>query len=73
MPKLVLNSVIRPIGLTQGAWRHPDATPQRVLDLSYYQEYARISADGRGCTEIRPGAMELFGQGVVFDHGESKQ
>lgn len=44
--KLVLNSVIRAIGFTQGGWRHPDATPQRALDLSYYQEYARISERG---------------------------
>lgn len=45
-PKLLLNSVIRAIGFTQGAWRHPDATPERALDLSYYQEYARISEQG---------------------------
>ncbi|MGD1428786.1 LLM class flavin-dependent oxidoreductase [Mycolicibacterium septicum] len=46
MAELVLNSVIRPIGFTQGGWRHPDATPQRALDLSYYQEYARTSERG---------------------------
>ncbi|WP_319446403.1 MULTISPECIES: NtaA/DmoA family FMN-dependent monooxygenase [unclassified Mycobacterium] len=46
MSQLVLNSVIRAIGFTQGGWRHPDATPQRALDLSYYQEYARISERG---------------------------
>ena len=46
MPQLVLNSVIRAIGFTQGGWRHPDATPHRALDLSYYQEYASISEEG---------------------------
>jgi FMN-dependent oxidoreductase (nitrilotriacetate monooxygenase family) len=46
MSELVLNSVIRAIGFTQGAWRHPDATPQRALDLDYYQDYARISERG---------------------------
>ncbi|MCP3811624.1 hypothetical protein NLX62_04680, partial [Mycobacteriaceae bacterium Msp059] len=46
MAELVLNSVIRPIGFTQGGWRHPDATPQRALDLSYYQEYTRTSERG---------------------------
>lgn len=46
MPQLVLNSVIRAIGFTQGGWRHPDATPQRALDLDYYQEYAHISERG---------------------------
>lgn len=45
-PKLVLNSIIRPIGFTQGGWRHPEATPHRALDLSYYQEYAAISERG---------------------------
>lgn len=43
---LVLNSVIRAIGFTQGGWRHPTATPERALDLPYYQEYARISERG---------------------------
>lgn len=43
---LVLNSVIRPIGFTQGGWRHPDATPERALDLSFYQEYAQLSERG---------------------------
>jgi len=46
VPQLVLNSVIRAIGFTQGGWRHPDATPHRALDLSYYQEYASISEEG---------------------------
>ncbi|WP_051288738.1 LLM class flavin-dependent oxidoreductase [Mycobacterium sp. URHD0025] len=44
--KLVLNSVIRAIGFTQGGWRHPAATPQRALDLDYYQEYAQLSERG---------------------------
>lgn len=43
---LVLNSVIRAIGFTQGGWRHPDATPHRALDLAYYREYAEISERG---------------------------
>lgn len=43
---LVLNSVIRAIGFTQGGWRHPYATPERALDLSYYREYAEISERG---------------------------
>ncbi|MGH3641034.1 MAG: NtaA/DmoA family FMN-dependent monooxygenase [Mycobacterium sp.] len=46
MSKLVLNSVIRAIGFTQGGWRHPDASPERALDLDYYQEFARISERG---------------------------
>jgi N-acetyl-S-(2-succino)cysteine monooxygenase len=46
LPQLVLNSVIRAIGFTQGGWRHPDATPHRALDLGYYQEYATISEQG---------------------------
>ena len=46
MSKLILNSVVRAIGFTQGGWRHPDATPERALDLDYYQEYARISEAG---------------------------
>lgn len=46
MSKLVLNSVIRAIGFTQGGWRHADATPHRALDLDYYQEYARLSERG---------------------------
>ncbi|MET0453699.1 MAG: NtaA/DmoA family FMN-dependent monooxygenase [Mycobacterium sp.] len=45
-PKLVLNSVIRAIGFTQGGWRHPDATPHRALELDYYREYAEISERG---------------------------
>ncbi len=43
---LILNSVIRAIGFTQGGWRHPEATPERALDLTYYQEYAQISERG---------------------------
>ncbi len=43
---LVLNSIIRSIGFTQGAWRHPSATPERSLDLDYYQEIAAISERG---------------------------
>jgi N-acetyl-S-(2-succino)cysteine monooxygenase len=46
MPKLVLNSIIRAIGFTQGAWRHPDATPERAHDLDYYQEIAAVSERG---------------------------
>jgi FMN-dependent oxidoreductase (nitrilotriacetate monooxygenase family) len=46
MSKLVLNSIIRAIGFTQGGWRHPDARPERALDLDYYQEFARISEQG---------------------------
>ncbi|MGU3500560.1 NtaA/DmoA family FMN-dependent monooxygenase [Mycobacterium sp. C31M] len=43
---LILNSVIRAIGFTQGGWRHPEATPERALDLAYYQEYAQLSERG---------------------------
>ena len=46
MSKLVLNSIIRAIGFTQGGWRHPDATPERALDLDYYREIAAISERG---------------------------
>ncbi|MET0700397.1 MAG: NtaA/DmoA family FMN-dependent monooxygenase [Mycobacterium sp.] len=46
MSQLVLNSVIRAIGFTQGGWRHPDAVPERALDLDWYQEYAQISERG---------------------------
>jgi FMN-dependent oxidoreductase (nitrilotriacetate monooxygenase family) len=46
MSQMVLNSVIRAIGFTQGGWRHPDAVPERALNLDWYQEYARISERG---------------------------
>lgn len=46
MTKLILNSVIRPIGFTQGAWRHPSANPEGSLDLNYYREYAALSERG---------------------------
>ncbi|ASR01687.1 NtaA/DmoA family FMN-dependent monooxygenase [Gordonia rubripertincta] len=46
MPQLLLNSIIRPIGFTRGGWRHPDATPERALDLGYYQEIAATSERG---------------------------
>lgn len=46
MSKLILNSVIRAIGFTQGAWRHPSAQPDGALDLDYYRRYAETSEKG---------------------------
>ncbi|MDL9937799.1 NtaA/DmoA family FMN-dependent monooxygenase [Gordonia sp. ABSL1-1] len=47
MPQLLLNAIIRPIGFTRGGWRHPSATPERALDLDYYQEIATVAERGR--------------------------
>ncbi|UZF46686.1 LLM class flavin-dependent oxidoreductase [Rhodococcus rhodochrous] len=46
MSTLILNSVIRAIGFTQGGWRHPSAKPEGALDLDYYREYAALSERG---------------------------
>lgn len=46
MSKLILNSVVRPIGFTQGGWRHPSSRADGALDLDYYREYAELSERG---------------------------
>ena len=39
--RLALNLFIYPGGHHEAAWRHKDAAPERVLDISYYQELAQ--------------------------------
>ncbi|WP_072803587.1 NtaA/DmoA family FMN-dependent monooxygenase [Rhodococcoides yunnanense] len=46
MSTLVLNSVIRAIGFTQGAWRHSSSRADGALDLDFYRSYAEISERG---------------------------
>ena len=36
-----LNLFIYPNGHHEAAWRHPDAAPERVLDIGYYQDLAK--------------------------------
>jgi FMN-dependent oxidoreductase (nitrilotriacetate monooxygenase family) len=40
---LHLNLFIYPGGHHEAAWRHPDAAPERVLDIGYYQDLARAA------------------------------
>ena len=40
---LHLNLFIYPGGHHEAAWRHPDSAPERVLDIGYYQDLARVA------------------------------
>lgn len=39
--RLHLNLFIYPAGHHEAGWRHPDAAPERVLDITYYQALAQ--------------------------------
>ncbi|MFG3757091.1 LLM class flavin-dependent oxidoreductase, partial [Klebsiella pneumoniae] len=39
--RLVLNLFIYPGGHHEAAWRYKDSAPERVLDITYYQELAQ--------------------------------
>ena len=36
-----LNLFIYPAGHHEAGWRYRDSSPERILDISYYQELAR--------------------------------
>ncbi|MFF5444211.1 LLM class flavin-dependent oxidoreductase [Streptomyces sp. NPDC012888] len=44
---LRLNAFLMNAGHHDAAWRHPRSTPERITDLSYFQELARIAERGR--------------------------
>src|SRR3954462_15426533 len=44
---LVLGWLMNPVGNHPAAWLHPDAQPERALDISYYAELARIAERGK--------------------------
>jgi FMN-dependent oxidoreductase (nitrilotriacetate monooxygenase family) len=41
--QLSLNAFIYPAGHHEAAWRHPESAPERIYDVSYYQEIARTA------------------------------
>ena len=41
--QLSLNAFIYPTGHHEAAWRHPDTEPERIYDVSYYQEIGRTA------------------------------
>ena len=41
--QLSLNAFIYPTGHHEAAWRHPDSEPDRIYDVSYYQEIGRTA------------------------------
>ncbi|MFC6014545.1 LLM class flavin-dependent oxidoreductase [Nocardia lasii] len=41
--QLSLNAFIYPSGHHEAAWRHPDSRPDRIYDVSYYQEIGRTA------------------------------
>ncbi|MFD3509499.1 LLM class flavin-dependent oxidoreductase [Nocardia sp. NPDC058666] len=41
--QLSLNAFIYPSGHHEAAWRHPDSSPDRIYDVSYYQEIGRTA------------------------------
>ncbi|QES47692.1 LLM class flavin-dependent oxidoreductase [Streptomyces venezuelae] len=43
---LHLNAFLMNAGHHDAAWRHPDSSPERVTDLAYFQELARIAERG---------------------------
>lgn len=45
--QLRLNLFVYPGGHHEAAWRHPGSSPERVLDLSYYQELARTAEEAK--------------------------
>ena len=45
--KMRLSLNLRGIGFHAGAWRHPQSTPERVYDIGYYTDIARIAERGK--------------------------
>lgn len=45
--QLHLGLNLRGIGFHGAAWRHPDSTPERIYDIDYYVEIARIAERGK--------------------------
>ncbi|WP_227983331.1 LLM class flavin-dependent oxidoreductase [Nocardia spumae] len=41
--QLHLNAFIYPAGHHEAAWRHPESRPDRIYDITYYQEIARTA------------------------------
>ncbi|MCA2210958.1 LLM class flavin-dependent oxidoreductase [Nocardia rosealba] len=41
--QLSLNAFIYPSGHHEAAWRHPDSRPDRIYDVTYYQEIGRTA------------------------------
>ncbi|MBV7705474.1 LLM class flavin-dependent oxidoreductase [Nocardia nova] len=41
--QLHLNAFIYPAGHHEAAWRHPDSRPDRIYDVTYYQEIGRTA------------------------------
>ncbi|GAA5059159.1 LLM class flavin-dependent oxidoreductase [Nocardia callitridis] len=41
--QLSLNAFIYPAGHHEAAWRHPESRPERIYDVTYYQEIARTA------------------------------
>jgi len=41
--QLSLNAFIYPAGHHEAAWRHPTGSPERIYDITYYQEIARTA------------------------------
>ncbi|GGN96203.1 LLM class flavin-dependent oxidoreductase [Nocardia rhizosphaerihabitans] len=41
--QLSLNAFIYPSGHHEAAWRHPDSRPERIYDVTYYQEIGRTA------------------------------
>ncbi|WP_068272388.1 LLM class flavin-dependent oxidoreductase [Aldersonia kunmingensis] len=45
--QLSLNAFIYPAGHHEAAWRHPASQPDRIYDITYYQELGRIAEDAK--------------------------
>jgi FMN-dependent oxidoreductase (nitrilotriacetate monooxygenase family) len=44
---LVLGWLMNPVGSHPAAWLHPEARPERALDIGYYAELARLAESGK--------------------------
>ncbi|MEU8436806.1 LLM class flavin-dependent oxidoreductase [Streptomyces sp. NPDC029216] len=59
---LHLNAFLMNAGHHDAAWRHPAASPERVTDLSYFQELARTAERGRLDSVFFADGLALWGK-----------
>ncbi|MEU3467689.1 LLM class flavin-dependent oxidoreductase [Streptomyces sp. NPDC006687] len=59
---LHLNAFLMNAGHHDAAWRHPDASPERVTDVTYFQELARTAERGRLDSVFFADGLALWGK-----------
>ncbi len=45
--QLNLNAFIYPTGHHEASWRHPGSVPERLYDVTYFQELARLAESAK--------------------------